>query len=198
MMTHDEIKQFQRTHADWEGKPLVVDGDPGPKTEWALAISKLDVRRQLIVARATSKVGLHELDSNRGPEIDEWLERCKVARGSSWCAAFASWCLSVSGMPDVRQAGAQALGKKFPVTYAPLPGDVSWFPTGKWEGHIGIFIGGDVVQAAVIEGNSANMVRPVRRLRRDVSFGSVLDSEAGAAPVPPGLVLVPVASVGTR
>lgn len=197
-MTKDEIKEFQKTHTDWEGKPLTVDGALGPRTEWAIAISKLDVRRQLVVQRACSKVGLHEHDTNRGPEIDAWLERCHAPLGSAWCASFASWCLSVPGMPEVKQAGAQALGKKFSVTYAPLPGDVSWFPTGTWEGHIGIYIGGDVVQAAVVEGNSANMVRAVRRLRRDVSFGSILDSEAGAAPVPPGLELVPVAGIGTR
>lgn len=198
-MTKDEIAAFQTAHYDWEGKALKRDGDPGPRTRWALAVAALDPRRQGIVARACGSVGIAERGTNRGPEVDTWLERCGAPLGLPWCAAFASWCLSVPGMPLVRQAGAQKLGKSFLWVATPEPGDVMWFPTGPSTGHCGIVVGIGDREVAVVEGNSGNAVRCVRRRTADVFFGAPLE-HVGAAdvPLPIGLTLVPVQREGTR
>lgn len=196
-LTKAQLIEFQNHNTDWQGKPLVVDGDCGPRTEWALALSKLDRRRQVIVKRACSMVGLMELDINRGPEIDQWLSRCGAPLGSAWCAAYASWCLSAA-LGEVAIAGAQELGKHYPPTFNPLPGDLMWFATGSWQGHIGIYIGGNLIEAGCVEGNSANMVRLTRRLRRDVCFSCILPDDDTSVPLPLGLPIVSVASSGTR
>jgi hypothetical protein len=199
-VTPEDIRTFQagpggNGRYDWEGKRLAVDGDLGPRTRWALAMARLDPRRQAIVERAGAFVGLIERATNRGPDIDTWLERCGAPLGSPWCAAFASWCLSVHGMPLVREAGAQALGRGFPATACPEPGDVMWFPTGAVTGHCGIVIGVGPIDVATIEGNQDNAVRVVRRARNQVRFASVID---GSVAVPPGLALVMVQHEGTR
>src|SRR5690606_26408283 len=100
-----------------------------------MAIAHLPLVRQDIVSRACAYVGMREVppSGNRGLEIDAWLERCGAPIGSPWCAAFASWCLSVPGQRKWTQAGAQALGKSMRATDRPLPGDVMWFPTGPWQ-----------------------------------------------------------------
>lgn len=201
-MTRDELIAWQVAHHDWEGERLEGDGVLGPRTRWALAIAALDPRRQAIVSRAGACVGIVEVGENRGREIDAWNERVGAALGSPYCAAFASWCISVPGLPSVKEKGAQALGRLFPATRAPLPGDLGWFRTGKWQGHIGPYIGGDAEFAALIEGNHRNGVRVVQRRRDQLEFSRVVDDFAmGAndAPLPPDLPLVLVAGMeGTR
>lgn len=196
-MTPSEIGEFQQTHFDWHNRPLKVDGDLGPKTEWALAISRLDPRRQEIVKRACSGIGVTERTPNSGPQIDHWLKRCGAAPGQPWCAAFASWCVSVPGLPERKLAGAQALGKSLRGTTLVLPGDVMWFPTGDWEGHCGIVIGTGPGELAVVEGNQANAVRLVRRLSKDVNISTPFPIEAFPG-MPPDLPLIPVQREGTR
>lgn len=199
-MTTDEVREFQRAHRDWLGMVLRVDGDVGPRTRWALAISRLDPRRQAIVANACGYVGMHERSPNRGPDIDGWLGRCGVPLGQPWCAAFASWCISVPGLPTVREASAQRLGKGLWKTTRPVPGDVMWFPTGSWQGHCGIVIGTNADFVATVEGNRDNAVRLQCRARTEVFFGDVLgrDEVAGDAPIPSNLQYVPVRAEGTR
>jgi hypothetical protein len=199
-MTQDEIRAFQaKPSHDWEGKPLKADGALGPRTAWALALAGLDPRRQAIVGNACGFVGLVERGTNRGPEIDAWLQRCRADVGSPWCAAFASWCMSVPGLPIVRESGAQRLGNRYVPTRHPAAGDVMWFRTGAWQGHCGIVVGVETDEAAVVEGNHDNAVRIVRRRIADVFFGSVFESAPTAAvPVPPGLPLVAVQREGTR
>ncbi len=200
-MTRDEVVAFQRAHHDWEGKRLLDDGNVGPKTRWALAIAALDPRRQAIVARAGACVGIVELaGDNHGPEIDGWNQRAGAPLGSPWCASFASWCISVAGLLEVRQPSATVLGRMFPVTGSPRPGDLGWFRTGPWQGHIGPYIGGDAQFAALIEGNSGNRVRVVMRRREQLSFARTVNDFAPAsdAPLPPSLPLVPTNMEGTR
>lgn len=196
-MTPDSVAEFQKGRHDWEGKPLKVDGDLGPRTRWALAISHLDPRRQAVVANACGFVGLQERETNRGPEIDTWLQRCGAPLGSPWCAAFASWCISVPGLPSVREANAQALGRSLRPSTLILPGDVMYFRTGQHTGHCGIVIGTGPGEAAVVEGNHVNAVRLVRRGMLEVRFGSPIPAES-LADIPPGLPLVRVQKDGTR
>lgn len=197
-MTSDEISDFQAAHTDWEGRNLVIDGDLGPRTEWAMAMSYLDPRRQAIVARACSKVGMVESPPNRGPEIDLWNTRAGNALGSAWCAAFASWCISVDGAPEVREGSAQALGRMLRNTTLILPGDVFWFPTGSATGHCGIVIGLGPGEVACVEGNHDDAVRLTRRATgAPVRIVTPLPVQVYPA-VPIGLTLVPVGIVGTR
>lgn len=201
-MSPDQIRAFQdRPSYDWLGMRLKPDGILGPKTRWALAVAELDPRRQAIVENACGFVGLTERETNRHPDIDAWLQRCGAPLGSPWCAAFASWCISVNGLKNVRVASAQKLGQLHTrATTRPVPGDVMWFPTGEWTGHCGIVVGVGLDAVATVEGNQDNAVRLVRRLRSQVRFGDVLNrSEVfGEVPVPPGLPLVPVRAEGTR
>lgn len=225
-MTADEVAAFQARPAlvdgelappcDWRGIPLRVDGDLGPKTRWALAISKLAPRRQAIVKRACSKVGEAETPgvANRGAWPDFVLRRCGIyvpedplvpMPDNAWCAAQASWCASVDGLPERREAGARklagALWRK-PRELA-LPGDFGWFPTGQWQAHIFPIIGVGGGEVAAPEGNHGNRVELVRRLLAQIHVVSALppdDREAHPLPstMPPGLPLVPVRAVGTR
>lgn len=215
-MTPEQTHKFQSTPRmidgesrlpfDWYGKPLKADGDPGPKTRWALALSALDPRRQSIVWRACSSVGIIEIAPNRGPQIDEWLRRCGVAvpndpmtlaPDNAWCASFASWCVSVDGLPERREAGAQALGKALRASTLVTPGDLAWFPTGPWQGHIGVIVGLGAGEFATVEGNQRNAVWLVKRLSKDVNVATPFPIEAFPG-MPPDLPLVPVQREGTR
>jgi uncharacterized protein (TIGR02594 family) len=137
--------------------------------------------REEIVERARRHVGHREVTPNRSPLIDEWIRRCKLdpAGAYPWCAAFASWCIEdraerkLGGTLPVAEAGALRLGRSFPATTEPQPGDLMYFPTDdKGAGHIGIVVGVDPEEVLCIEGNSKNQVRIVRRLRSEVRFSS--------------------------
>lgn len=197
-MNESDLKDFQANHTDWNGKRLKDDGELGPKTEWALALSCLDPRRQDIVNRACSKVGLTELPGNRGAEIDAWNKRSGQAEGSPWCAAFASWCISVPGLPEVREGGAQALGRMLRSTTLILPADVMWFATGPSTGHCGIVIGLGPGEVACVEGNHGDGVRLTRRATGGVVKISTPLTVQVWPGIPMGLPLVAAGIAGTR
>jgi hypothetical protein len=207
-MTPDEVRKFQRGRYDWEGKPLLVDGDLGDRTRWALAISRLDPRLQAIVGRACSTVGKAETPGidNRGewPDfVHRWCgfeppeDHQEPLPDRAWCAEQASWCLSVEGLPERREAGARALALSLRPTALVLPGFVTWFPTGPWQAHVGIIVGLGVGEYAVVEGNQRNASRLVRRRSTDVEVRSPLPVEELPG-MPPGLPLIPVKREGTR
>lgn len=196
-MTPLELREFQAKHTDWHGRSLGVDGVLSAETRWSLAISRLDPRRQEIVRRACASVGVQEDGPNRAIAIDAWVRRCGAPLGSAWCAAFASWCISVPGLPEIRQAGAQALGRMLRSSVLVTPGDVMWFPTGEWQGHCGIVVGIAPGEVATVEGNQRNAVRLVRRHMSEVRFATPLPPEEQAG-VPPGLDLIRVQLEGTR
>jgi hypothetical protein len=218
-MTADEVAAFQARPAlvdgelappcDWRGIPLRVDGDLGPKTRWALAISKLAPRRQAIVKRACSKVGEAETPgvANRGAWPDFVLRRCgiyvpdddplKPMPDNAWCAAHASWCMSVEGLPERKDAGARSLAQALWRTRFALPGDFGWFPTGSWQAHIFPIIGVSHTEVACAEGNHGNRVALVRRSLGEINLASPIPPEELAL-IPPGLELVPVRAAGTR
>jgi hypothetical protein len=163
--------------------------------------------REEIVERAKLHVGHRETSNNRSPLIDAWLRRCGLGPGYAWCAAFASWCVEereerkLGGSLPVAQAGALNLGCLFPETREPQPGDLMYFATDdKGAGHVGVVVAGDVEDERVlcIEGNSANQVRYVYRLRSEVKFARTrtevlaLPEETRAAP------LLHVEKAGTR
>lgn len=165
--------------------------------------------RQEIVERARIHVGHRETAPNRSPLIDAWLRRCGLGPGYPWCAAFASWCVeeyrvswpnAYEDLP-VACAGALKLGRMLPETRDPQPGDLMWFATdAKGAGHVGIVVAGNDEAVLCIEGNSANMVRHVRRLRSEVRFSRTRVETMALPPINPRLnaPLVHVSFEGTR
>ncbi len=161
-----------------------------------------------IVERARIHVGHRETSNNRSPLIDAWLRRCGLGPGYAWCAAFASWCVEEReetehglGPHAVACAGALKLGRMFPEVVDPLPGDLMWFATdANGAGHVGIVVAGNDMHVLCIEGNSANMVRHVRRPRREVRFSRTREESAALPPINPRLnaPLVHVSFEGTR
>lgn len=196
-MNSTELRDFQSTHRDWEGQRLELNG-PGPRTEWALAVARLEPFRQTIIERACGMVGEGESEGeNRSERIDTWNRRVRAPLGSPWCAAFASWCISVPGLPERFEASAQELGRQLRNSTLILPGDVMWFPTGPVTGHCGIVIGLGAGEVACVEGNHGNAVRIVRRSTAQVRIVTPLPVQFYPA-IPPGLKLAPVGIEGTR
>lgn len=199
-MTADEISNVQRAGRNHLGSPLKVDGLLGPETQWALDFATLCQARREIVRMAQGYLGLVEdppaSNDDPGGMIRAWLTRCGAALGDPWCAAFASWCLSHGVSLPVRAAGAQALGKRFPATTGPFPGDVMWYPNGPVKGHCGIVVGVAPLEVITIEGNCGNAVRCVRRDRAELRFSRTVADITGKCP---GIVpSVPPPPRGTR
>lgn len=198
----EAILRFQTLHKNHLGERLELDGVKGPQTRWALAFASQDELRQLIVRRAQADLGVQEIggaNHDRDGKIAFWLRRCGVGPGLAWCAAFASWC--VTAAEPVAIAGAVALGRKFPVTLEPYPGDLMWYPTDdKGHGHIGIVTGVTLSEVMTIEGNQRNAVRCVRRDRSAVRFSRIPLPTTGELPgIPPGVPFVETAGLaGTR
>lgn len=215
-MTSEEVKAFQRSiqlvdgvsgpPTDWLGKPLRVDGDLGAKTRWAMAIARLDPRRQAIVKRACSKIGVFETVANRGPWVDFVLRRCGIyvpealdvpLPDASWCCAHTSWCISVDGLPERKEAGTMNLVLQLRRPTFLLPGDLGWFPTGGGHAHIWPMIGFGPGEAAGAEGNHGNRCALVRRLLAEINVVTPFPVEEDAG-IPTDLNLVPVKAASTR
>lgn len=199
-MTPDQIREFQATAANHLGRPLKTDGVIGPETEWALDFATLCRARQEILRTAQLYLGLVEeppgSNDDPGRIIRSWLTRASAKPGDPWCAAFASYCVSQGVPAQIRIAGAQALGKRFPATAHPTAGDLFWYPTGPRTGHVGLVAGVAPLEVQTIEGNCANAVRCVRRDRAALRFSRTVDDTSGTSP---GVVpSVPPAPQGTR
>lgn len=204
MMTSEQVTAFQATHLSHLGKLLRIDGVLGPQTEWALDFETLSTGRRAIVRVAQVFLGLEEdpPGSNTDPAgtIRDWLGNVGAHPGDPWCAAFASHCLGT-----VRIASAQALGRHFPATLDPWPGDVLWYPTdatGHGHGHVEIVTGKSATETMSIGGNVANAVRCVRRPRgAPMPFGRIQYARVAVDTngTCPGIVpTVPEAPGGTR
>lgn len=193
-MNPQEVEAFQRLHKNHLGKPLRVDGDFGPQTEWAADFETICQARQSIILTGQLFIGLTEVPagSNDDPRglIRSWLQRCGAKPGDPWCAAFACWCLSHGVAQPLRIAGAQALGKHFPATTQPFAGDLFWYPTGaegSWTGHVGLVIGVSAMEVLTIEGNCANAIRCARRPRvaaggARLRFARTVEDTSGTCP----------------
>lgn len=199
-----DVRQFQMTHTNHLGKPLSVDGISGPQTNWAFALSQHSELRQKVVARALSFVGTREepMGSNRGFQIDRWLERCGIpvpkddssAPQNAWCAAFVSWCISVQGLPNRKRAAVRQLaGDMGEVKYEHAqPGDLGFFLRSNGTGHVWMVIGARNGWTMNVEGNTRNAVRVTQRPRaRYLSLQPVTD-------IPDIIKGVPAAGLSTR
>jgi uncharacterized protein (TIGR02594 family) len=172
------LREFQSTHTDWTGRPLVVDGQTGPRTRWAMAIADLPRWRRRVVQVACSQVGVREspLGSNRGVEVDAYLRPSGLS-AVPWCAAFVSWCLREAGLdvPKYHVSAASLLRSLRPAVSPALPGDVFGWVNPDGTGHVGFVVGvGDALDVvATCEGNSMHSVRNCWRPRMGLQFGCV-------------------------
>lgn len=108
---------------DAAGRPLKQDGEIGSLT-WAALFGSESVQvydtavapfltQVLRVAAAEETKQVREVprNSNRGPEVDEYLARVNVEPGNSWCCAFVYWCFDEAAIssecpnPMVKTAG---------------------------------------------------------------------------------------------
>lgn len=168
-MSPEEIRAFQRRHVNHLGRPLAVDGDIGPETQWALDVASLgDI--SFAIWAAVDQVGLIEVGTNRGPEIDRWVLRCGVPLGLAWCAAFVSYCLSQQPGVNLHEASVERLARLLPETDSPCVGDLFFWLNADGTGHVGMIIGLDGDDILTCEGNSENGVRVWLRSRQGLRF----------------------------
>jgi hypothetical protein len=117
------VKLFQARHVDAEGRPLKQDGQIGSLT-WAALFGPDSVVTSdkapneylsSVLSQASDaerrKVREVPVNSNRGPEVEEYLQRVGVPPGNSWCCAFVYWCFDEAAKstglsnPMVKTAG---------------------------------------------------------------------------------------------
>ena len=98
------VQAFQARHLDDQGQPLKTDGEVGSLT-WAALFGAQRVPQVakpastfigVVLAKAGSQAdaGVREVpvNSNKGPEVSEYLKRAGVPAGLAWCCAFTYWC----------------------------------------------------------------------------------------------------------
>jgi hypothetical protein len=109
---------FQARNVDSTGRPLKQDGEVGSLTWEALfgpdtvptrteATSPL-LATALRVAAEQEARHVREIprNSNRGPEVDRYLQCADCPSGNSWCCAFVYWCMNEA---------ARELGRRNPM-----------------------------------------------------------------------------------
>ncbi|GAC1651520.1 MAG: hypothetical protein NVS9B15_11780 [Acidobacteriaceae bacterium] len=97
------VRLFQSRNSAPDGSTLTIDGTVGPST-WAALFgtqpAQIVAPNSLLaaaVAKAVSQLGVVEqpLNSNRGPQVDQYLRRVGLdptGEHYSWCVAFVYWC----------------------------------------------------------------------------------------------------------
>lgn len=121
--TREVVKLFQARNVDAEGRPLKQDGQVGSLTWEALFGSDTVVTNKkpdndflisvLSIAAGEEKKKVREQpkNSNKGPEVSEYLRRAGVRPGLAWCCAFVYWCFDEAAKqhgrsnPMVKTAG---------------------------------------------------------------------------------------------
>ena len=117
------VSLFQARNVDSTGLPLKQDGEVGSLTWAALfgpdtvptrtkATSPLLVGALKIAADQESRrVREVPRNSNRGPQVDKYLQCADCPPGNAWCCAFVYWCMNEAAKklgrrnPMVRTAG---------------------------------------------------------------------------------------------
>jgi hypothetical protein len=140
------------------------------------------------LAAAKSQLGVHELGTNAGPQVNQYLASAGVGSGNPWCASFVTWSLHESGhdMPgggwasvstwvNAAQSGQHGLQMVDPAHAR--PGDIVAYDWGggtdfSSDGHIG-FLESHVQngQFTTVEGNADDAVT---RMSRNMGEGNVV------------------------
>lgn len=218
--TYRAVRAFQSQNLDQHGQPLTIDGVAGPITWWSLSHPKPLIEKPSAVdygtmppkslggsraGRAALAMAIRELKAgageiggnNRGKWVKKYLEPAGLKEGSSWCAAFVSWCFLAAHkgdrnmMPFQYSAGARDIQGQFRKKgwasdpqdgYEPRPGDlVFWWRESLqgWKGHIGLVHQLRDGMLYVIEGNKSPKVEGfsyvLSRMERLLGFGQVPD-----------------------
>jgi hypothetical protein len=112
------VQLFQARNVDSTGQPLKQDGEVGSVTWGALfgadtvatrtetASPLLDVALRIAAEQEARHVREVPRNSNRGPEVDRYLQRAQCPPGNAWCCAFVYWCIDEA---------ARELGRKNPM-----------------------------------------------------------------------------------
>lgn len=202
-MNKEQITALQRGDGpsrpglDWNGKPLVVDGDWGPRTAWWAGIKTLPEDRETLIRELLSHNGKKEDDDrpNRSTWIDEIQRPGGVGVGNPWCAAFVSHCLKQTGaFPDwpyhmkvaymIEWAKRNGL-----ITQSPLPGDIHAFLYNvndkESPGHTGFYLAGDANWIVCCDGNAGNAVRVGKRARQGLIFIRTVPDSREVLAMPP-------------
>lgn len=180
------VKLFQTRNVDAEGRPLRQDGEIGSLT-WAALFGEDSVpasdtatggllTQVLVVAGQEEAKQVREIpvNSNRGPEVEQYQLRAGSAPGNAWCCAFVYWCFDEAatelGLPNpmVKTAGcldhwnrATARGAKRVLASAAKadpglvkPGMVFIIDHGEGKGHTGLVerVAGGLL--TTVEGNT--------------------------------------------
>jgi hypothetical protein len=112
--TKQAVQRFQASHVDTEGHPLKIDGELGSIT-WASlfgrdsvvssdAASDSFLTRVLKIAAGEEAKRVRERprNSNRGPEVEQYLSRAGKGPGLAWCCAFVYWCFDDAAIATAR------------------------------------------------------------------------------------------------
>jgi hypothetical protein len=123
--TVEAVQLFQSRSVDFQGHPLVVDGQIGPMT-WA-TLFKVEpapsaslpaaslLGKVLLVAAAEVGIMEEPPGSNRGPKVNQYLAAVGLDANTgnfAWCAAFVYWCFRQASTaltianPAIKTAGA--------------------------------------------------------------------------------------------
>ncbi|MDO1445436.1 CHAP domain-containing protein [Rhodocytophaga aerolata] len=175
------IKLFQSLNRDQQGNPLVVDGKLGA-ISWQVLFGEETIphvhetpntllSRTLEVAKGQIGIMEDPLGSNRGPQVDRYLQSVGLGPGFFWCMAFVYWCFNEASKqldrpnPMVRTGGcikqwneanakrikgADAVNNPFLIK----PGHVFIMDHGGGLGHTGIVTSVNGGTIHTIEGNS--------------------------------------------
>ncbi|HEX7048868.1 MAG TPA: peptidoglycan-binding protein [Longimicrobiales bacterium] len=214
--TRRAVRAFQAQNLDQHGHPLVVDGKVGPLTWWSLTHPKPRIEVPAAVdfaqmpaaemggsvrGRAALEAAIGELragagevgGNNSGPWVRKYLAG-HAPEGSSWCAAFVSWCYAqhdgappfpytVSARAILGHFKRRGWGQEPGSGYEPRPGDVVvWWRVrlAGWQGHIGLVHQVRDGMLYTIEGNRSPRVQGfsyvLARMDRLLGFGHVPDA----------------------
>lgn len=101
------VKEFQVGNVDNHGHPLLQDGKIGALT-WAALFDQAPpasvVQGAPLASRAVSIAALElakkvreiPRNSNKGPEVEEYLRSVGLGPGHPWCCAFVYWCFETA------------------------------------------------------------------------------------------------------
>ena len=139
--TYNAVLNFQGSHLNKHGMPLLIDGKTGDLTMWALqnprtkaVVGVIDFTKMPLASYGGSAVGRKALQfaineiiagageiggNNMGKWVKKYLDPTGLPEGNSWCAAFVSWCFMQASegerkkMPFKYSAGARDIYNQY-------------------------------------------------------------------------------------